>query len=95
MVVSVSRIVAQPDQRDELRQRCQAVANASVQEAGCLALRVFQNMQDVNDFTMIGEFEDLSAYEAHLAKRYLQDLLADIPSLTDGQLVNWVASETV
>ena len=93
MLVAVTRLTVMPEYRDELRRRWLEVASASIQSPGCLGVRLFQDIQDPNDLTILGEYKDLAALEAQLASPLIKDLLADIPSITEGEFVNRVVEE--
>ena len=69
------------------------MASASIQNPGCLGVRLFQDIQDPNDLTILGEYEDLAALEVQLASPLVKNLLSDIPSLTEGEFVNRVVEE--
>lgn len=86
VIVTVSRVRAADDQRHDLREHLLAFAARVAAEPGCRSWRVLENVADPADFTILAEFETLEARETLWGRPFFADFLADLPSLTEGEL---------
>ncbi len=89
----VSHVTAAPHEIGPLLELLYKVAVATRQEPGCVSYEVFENVQDPTDITVISDFTDQDAYEEHFGQTYMLDMLADLPSLTSGEIENRVLKE--
>jgi quinol monooxygenase YgiN len=89
----VSHVTAVPHEIGPLLELLDKVAVATRQEPGCVSYEVFENVQDPTDITVISDFDDQGAYEEHFGQTYMLDMLAELPSLTSGEIENRVLKE--
>jgi quinol monooxygenase YgiN len=86
----ISHVTAAPHEIGPLLELLDKVAGATRQEPGCISYEVFENVQDPTDITVISDFTDQPAYEEHFGQPYMLDMLAELPSLTTGEIENRV-----
>ncbi len=86
----VSHVTAAPHEIGPLLELLHKVAVATREEPGCVSYEVFENVQDPTDITVISDFTDQDAYEEHFGQPYMLDMLAELPSLTSGEIENRV-----
>jgi quinol monooxygenase YgiN len=69
-------LVAKPEHRAELLERLVALQRASLADPGCIAYRVFQDMDDADRFVLVEEWSDARAHESHDAQPHVARFLA-------------------
>ena len=69
----ILRVIARPDEVDELKNVLRQLAAASRQENGCLDYEVLQNTADRCDFTLVESWTTEAALEAHLTTAHVQE----------------------
>jgi quinol monooxygenase YgiN len=71
------RLVAKPENVAALRAVVLAVAGPARQEPGCRGYQVLQNSSDPCEFTLVEDYVDQAALDAHLAAPYVQKGFAE------------------
>jgi quinol monooxygenase YgiN len=71
------RLVAKPDNVSALRAVVVAVAGQARQEPGCRGYQVLQNSADPCEFTLVEDYVDQAALDAHLTAPYVQKAFAE------------------
>jgi quinol monooxygenase YgiN len=69
----ILRVIARPDQVDELKKVLRQLATASRQENGCVDYEVLQNTVDLCDFTLVESWSTEAALDAHLTTSHVQE----------------------
>jgi quinol monooxygenase YgiN len=72
----IMRLAAKTDQVEALRAVLLAVARAARREPGCRGYQVMQNHADPTDFTLVEDYADQAALDAHLAAAHTQEAFA-------------------
>jgi quinol monooxygenase YgiN len=76
-MIVILRLNARPDAVTALRSILLELAAQSRKEADCLSYRVLQNNADPCDFTLLEEWTNEAALDAHLTKPHVQTALAN------------------
>jgi quinol monooxygenase YgiN len=75
-VIVILRLNARPDAVAKLQPILTELAAQSRKESDCISYRVVQNKADPCDFTLLEEWTNEAALDAHLAKPHVQTALA-------------------
>jgi len=81
----VARIKARPGKVNELLSIVSSLVEPTRKEPGCLQYILLQNNEDPTDLTLVEEWQDSKALEAHFATKHFKEALKSMP--------NFVASE--
>jgi quinol monooxygenase YgiN len=84
--VVVAVAVARQGQETSLAKRLEEVAKASWAEEGVLRYAVHALQDSPGSFMMVEVYSSESAFEAHLATDHVVALIADLPTLVEGDL---------
>lgn len=77
----VARIIAQPDNIDEVRSCLSDLIEPTRKEPGCISYELLQNKSDPSDFTFVEEWESDDAVDAHLKTDHLQNAVSRVTGL--------------
>ena len=84
----VTRVVAQTDKAEEVRDLLTALVEPTRGEPGCLGYELLQNRSDPKDFAIVQEWESDAALEGHFesehfraAARNLTQRLDQVPDI--------------
>lgn len=77
----IARITARPDTVTALRAVLEALLAPTRQEFGCHRYRLLQNRNDLTDFTVIEEWANEAAIDAHMQAAHVQHALAQAAEL--------------
>ena len=80
MILVVGRVKTDDANRAELVRIGQTVAAASRTEAGCISYRLYEDMELVNEFVFIEEWEDDEALQRHFATSHIREFMRAIPA---------------
>ena len=72
----IMRLAAKPDKVAELRAVLAAVVAPTRKEPGCRGYQVLQNDADPSDFTLVEDWANEAALDAHLAAPHTQEAFA-------------------
>ena len=72
----VARIKALPDKANDVRAVLTTLIEPTRKEAGCILYELWQNRADATDFTLVEEWENDAALDAHAASPHLKDVAA-------------------
>jgi quinol monooxygenase YgiN len=84
MIVTVGRVTADPQRREELVRAGQAVARASREEDGCIDYRVYQDTENPDAFVFVEEWESDDALRRHFATGHVTDFMQAIAATLAG-----------
>lgn len=84
VVVAVAK--AQAGKEEELRGRLEGVARASWEEPGVVSYAVHDVADAPGTFMMVEVYASDAAFDDHLETEHVKALLADMPSMADGDL---------
>lgn len=93
MIKVMARVIADEGKRDELRELLLRTVRQMQAEPGCIRSRVFENVDDPDDYTLTVEYESAEAREAILGRAYFHDTLAALPSMIRGGIEDRVVRE--
>lgn len=93
MIKTVARVIADDGTRDELRELLVRTVELMNAEPGCVRCRVFESVENADDFTLITEYESADAREVILGRDYFHETLAALPSLIRGDIEDRVLRE--
>jgi quinol monooxygenase YgiN len=82
----VAHLQALPNQADELRSRLHELTGLTRHEAGCVSCEMIENRCDSTEFTLIQEWSDERAHDAHFAADPIQTALQFLPTLLTQEL---------
>jgi len=77
----VARIVARPDNVDDVRSYLTELIEPTRKEPGCVSYELLQNRSDPTDFTFVEEWESDGALEAHLNTAHIRNAIASLAGL--------------
>jgi quinol monooxygenase YgiN len=80
MIVVVGRVRTDADKSADLVRVGQAVASASLAEAGCINYRLYEDTEIENDFVFVEEWESREALEQHFATTHVREFMQAIPA---------------
>jgi quinol monooxygenase YgiN len=77
----VARVVALPDQVEEVRLVLIPLIEPTRQEGGCITYELFQNQNDLTDFTFVEEWESQASLNIHLASVHIAQATSQLEGL--------------
>lgn len=86
-LVVVALATAQSGKEQELADRLAHVARESWKEPGVVSYAVHDVVGSPGQFMMVEVYENQAAFDAHLNTEHVKAIIADVPSLVDGELV--------
>jgi quinol monooxygenase YgiN len=78
MIVVVGRVVTDAGKRADLVGVGQTVAAASRLEPGCMSYRLYQDIDNENEFVFVEEWESDAALQQHFASSHVAEFLQAI-----------------
>jgi quinol monooxygenase YgiN len=78
MIVTVGRVTTDAQRREELVRVGQAVAQASRAEDGCIDYRIYQDMENPDEFVFVEEWESDEALRRHFATSHVAEFMQAI-----------------
>lgn len=82
----VARIRGLPEKADELRRRLYALASLTRDEEGCTSCELIENECDRTEFTLLEEWSDEDAHNAHFETHPIRRALRLLPTLLSREL---------
>lgn len=86
-LVVVAIATAQPGKEQELADRFAEVARQSWAEPGIVSYAVHDVVGGPGHYMLVEVYENRAAFDAHLETDHVKAILADLPSLIEGELV--------
>jgi quinol monooxygenase YgiN len=86
-LVVVAIATPQPGKEAELKSRLEAVARASWDEPGVLSYAVHDHVEQPGSLLLVEVYESRAAFDAHLETPHVKAVIADMPSMIQGELV--------
>jgi quinol monooxygenase YgiN len=77
----VARVVALPDQVEEVKSVLLGLIEPTRKEEGCIVYELLQNQADSTDFTFVEEWETQALLEAHLASAHIEEAESQLNGL--------------
>jgi quinol monooxygenase YgiN len=77
----VARVVALPDQVEEVKSVLLGLIEPTRKEEGCIVYELLQNQADPTDFTFVEEWETQALLEAHLASAHIEEAESQLNGL--------------
>jgi len=77
----IARLKARPGKANELLSIVSSLIEPTRKEPGCLQYMLLQNNEDPTDFTLVEEWQDSKALEAHFATKHFKDAVNKLPNL--------------
>ena len=77
----VARVVALPDQVEEVKSVLLGLIEPTRKEEGCIVYELLQNHADPTDFTFVEEWESQALLEAHLASAHIEEAESQLNGL--------------
>jgi quinol monooxygenase YgiN len=77
----VARVVALPDQVEEVKSVLLGLIEPTRKEEGCIVYELLQNQADPTDFTFVEEWESQALLEAHLASAHIEEAKSQMDGL--------------
>jgi len=77
----VARVVALPDQVEEVKSVLLGLIEPTRKEEGCIVYELLQNQADPTDFTFVEEWESQALLEAHLASAHIEEAESQLNGL--------------
>jgi quinol monooxygenase YgiN len=77
----VARVVALPDQVEEVKSVLLGLIEPTSKEEGCIVYELLQNQADPTDFTFVEEWETQALLEAHLASAHIEEAESQLNGL--------------
>jgi quinol monooxygenase YgiN len=82
----VARLRGLPEKADELRRRLHDLIGLTRHEDGCISCEMIENGCDSTEFTLLEEWSDEAAHNAHFATTLIQNALQFLPNLLSREL---------
>ncbi len=86
MIVVSARVKVRPDRRAEAVEAARVMAEATVQEPGCIFYRFYSDLQDPTAFLVFEEWESRAALDAHFQTEHMVRFRSALPDLVAGDL---------
>lgn len=77
----VARVVALPEQVEVVKLVLISLIEPTLQEAGCITYELFQNQNDLTDFTFVEEWESQELLNTHLASLHISQATSQLAGL--------------
>jgi len=77
----VARVVALPDQVEEVKSVLLGLIEPTRKEQGYIVYELLQNQADPTDFTFVEEWESQALLEAHLASAHIEEAESQLNGL--------------
>ena len=77
----VARVVALPDQVEEVKSLLPGLIEPTRQEEGCIVYELLQNQTDPTDFTFVEEWESQELLNIHLATPHITEAASQLQGL--------------
>lgn len=77
----VARVVALPEQVEVVKLVLISLIESTLQEAGCITYELFQNQNDLTDFTFVEEWESQELLNIHLASKHIAQATSQLAGL--------------
>jgi len=81
-IVSATRVTVSPENRKELCLTLTSLVDLIRNENGCMSYRFYNDSDDPNSFTLIGEWETQDAWDRHLTSGNFAVLLGSLRLLS-------------
>ena len=75
-----------PDKADEVRQHLQELVELTRSESGCLSCDMIENRCDSTEFTLLEEWSNKEAHNAHLGASIIKSAMKLFPGLLTAEL---------
>jgi quinol monooxygenase YgiN len=82
----VARLRGLPEKADELRRRLHDLTGLTQHENGCISCEMIENGCDSTEFTLLQEWSDEKAHNAHFGTRLIQNAMKFFPNLLSDEL---------
>jgi quinol monooxygenase YgiN len=82
----VARMRALPEKADELRGRLKDLMGLTQHADGCISCEMIENGCDSTEFTLLEEWSDEEAHNAHFGTNPIQNAMNFLPNLLSGEL---------
>lgn len=86
MIVIAGTIPINPEHREAAIQAALNMAEATKQEAGCIAYQFYADLADPNTFLIFEEWESEAALQAHFQAPHMVEFQKQIPQYVAGPL---------
>ena len=77
----VARIVALPEQVEQVKAILTALMEPTRVEAGCIQYELLQNQSDPTDFTFVEEWGSVEELDTHLGNTHIQSAIEQLDGL--------------
>ncbi len=77
----VARIVALPEQVEQVKVILTGLIETTRGEAGCIQYELLQNQTDLTDFTFVEEWGSVGELDAHLGNTHIQSAIEQLDGL--------------
>jgi quinol monooxygenase YgiN len=77
----VARIVALPNQVEEVKSVLMGIIEPTRKEKGCVVYELLQNQEDPTDFTFVEEWESQELLDTHLAAAHIAEASSQLKGL--------------
>ena len=82
----MAKIRGLPEKADELRLRLIDLVRLTRNENGCLSCEMIENGCDATEFTLLEEWSNEDAHNAHFGTSRIKNVLKLLPNLLSGEL---------
>ena len=82
----LARLRGLPEKADELRRRLHDLTGLMRHEDGCISCEMIENGCDSTEFTLLQEWSDEKAHNAHFGTRLIQNAMQFLPTLLSNEL---------
>lgn len=74
-IISLSQMTAKKGKEEQLKQALQALIQPTLNEKGCLAYELWQDLKIKGSFIMYERFQNREALESHLKMSYIENFV--------------------
>jgi len=82
----VARLRGLSEKADELRDRLKDLSSLTRDEHGCISCELIENSCDATEFTLLQEWSDEKAHNAHFGSQLIQNAVRFLPHLLSDEL---------
>ena len=82
----LARLRGLPGKSDDLRKCLHDLITLTRDEHGCISCEMIENGSDATEFTLLQEWSDEAAHNAHFGTRLIQNAMQFLPTLLSNEL---------
>lgn len=83
MIKVIAKIIVKPDMIDTLKNIVPGLIAETRKESGCISYQLFQDLNNINVFAMIEEWENQETLNKHMNSKHFQEAIPKIAAIQE------------